>query len=154
MENTYMRKALKRVLLPALQARGYTGSAADLRRASDDSLDLLAIQFGKYGGQFILEFARRERGPLHASWGEVIPEEKLTVAHVMVTRRARLQQVDAPPDDTFRGFRFAGFGDDRARYDALALHVAALLPQVDAWLERGSVGEHVFPLGGVRPAPV
>lgn len=152
-ENEQMRKAIKRILLPALQSRGYVGSASDMRRASEGGLDLLAIQFAKYGGQFILEFARRERGPLHASWGEVIPEDKLTVAHVRPTMRARLQRIDAPADDTFRGFCFAGYGDDRARYDALAMHVTALLSQVDDWLDRGSAGDHVLPLGGPPASP-
>lgn len=74
-EGDLMRKALKRALLPELKLLGFDGTSSSFQRKSDKALDLLSIQYWKYGGQFILEFARRERGDLHTSWGEVIPEE-------------------------------------------------------------------------------
>ena len=145
-EGDLMRKALKRELLPQLKLHGFVGATSSFQRKSDNTLDLLSIQYWKYGGQFILEFARRERGELQTSWGEVVPEEKLDVAHVRPTRRARLQRNDEVFEELFRGFKFEGFGEDQAKYDALAKQVASLLPQVNAWLETGVSGENVHSL--------
>ncbi len=46
---------------------------------------------------------------------------------------------------TFAGFSFAGFGEDVAKYERLALRVASDLPQVDAWLLRREVGPDTVP---------
>lgn len=138
-----MRKALKRLLLPELNRLGFRGSTSKFQRTSSDWLDLLSIQYWKYGGQFILEFARCERGALHTSWGEVIPEEKLEVAYVGPSQRARLEQRGPTSGEGFRGFKFSGFGEDTARYEALAAEVTALLPQVEEWLTNGTAGEHI-----------
>ena len=140
-----MRKALRRHVLPALAAMGFTGKASHFQRAGDAHLDLLSIQYWKYGGEFILEFARTQRGDLHTSWGDVVPEAKLEVAYVAPSSRARLVQSPRGGASGFGGFRFDAFGEDAAAYDALARDVAALLPQVDAWLERREAGSHVRP---------
>jgi hypothetical protein len=142
-EGDLMRKALKRFLLPEVKRLGFSGSASKFQRTSTDWLDLLSIQYWKYGGEFVLEFARRERGALHTSWGEVIPEERLDVAYVNPLQRARLEQRGPASEEGFRGFKFSGFGEDIARYEALASEVAALLPQVDEWLQSGTAGEHI-----------
>ncbi|SDX45614.1 hypothetical protein [Thiocapsa roseopersicina] len=112
-------------------------------RLRDDALDLLSIQYWKNGGSFILEFGRRGRGPLQTAWGPVIPEESLDVVYLPVRDRARIQERDAPPDDTFAGFSFAGFGEDVAKYERLALRVARSFPQVDAWLSRREIGPDI-----------
>ena len=138
-----MRKALRKQLVPALHSMGFTGTTSRFQRASAEWLDLLSIQYWKYGGQFILEFARRERGPLHTSWGETIPEEKLDVAYVDPAKRARLEQRGETAGEGFRGFQFREFGEDAERYQALASQVASLLPQVDQWLETRSAGSHI-----------
>ncbi|MFB1486460.1 MULTISPECIES: hypothetical protein [unclassified Thiocapsa] len=67
------------------------------------------------------------------------------VAYLPVGDRARLQERDAPPDDIFAGFSFAGFGEDVTKYERLALRVASDLPQVDAWLSRREVGPDIAP---------
>jgi hypothetical protein len=147
-EGDLMRKAFRKHLVPALVAAGFVGKSIHFMRLRDDSQDLLSIQYWKYGGSFILEFGRRDRGPLHTAWGPVIPEESLEVAYLPVGDRARLQERDAPPDDTFAGFSFADFGEDVAKYERLALRVASDLPQVDAWLSRREVGPDIAPFSG------
>ena len=147
-EGDLMRKALRKHLFPALAAAGFVGKSIHFMRLRDDSQDLLSIQYWKYGGSFILEFGRRDRGPLLTAWGPVIPEESLEVAYLPVRDRARLQERDAPPDDTFAGFSFTGFGEDVAKYEQLALRVASDLPQVDAWLSRREVGPDIAPFAG------
>ncbi|RKT37858.1 hypothetical protein BDD21_5368 [Thiocapsa rosea] len=143
-----MRKALLKHLLTALAAAGFVGKSIHFMQLRDDAQDLLSIQYWKYGGSFILEFSRRDRGPLHTAWGPVIPEESLEVAYLPVADRARLQERDAPPDDIFAGFSFADFGEDFAKYERLALRVAGYLPQVDAWLSRREVGPGIAPFTG------
>jgi hypothetical protein len=139
-EDALMRKALKKVLFPELRNLGFSGNGWDFQRASG-TLDLLSVQFGKYGGEFILEAARRARGDFHASWGEVFPETGITVAHTPPSDRARLH--DPSSTEGLRGFSFSAFGDDPAEYEALAKHVAELLPQLDVWLNTGNASAHV-----------
>jgi hypothetical protein len=110
-----------------------------------DHQDLLAIQYHKYSGSFILEFGRRERGPLQTSWGPLVPEEKLDVMYLPPTQRARLQETDANAKDIFAGFSFQEFGEDSSKYEALARLVTELLPQVDVWLSSGEKSANVPP---------
>ena len=146
-EGDLMRKALKKILLPELARIGFIGTSSNFQRRSAENLDLLSIQYWKYGGQFILEFARSKRGVLNTSWGEVVEEENIGVAHISPLQRARLQQSLEASEELFRGFKFSGFGEDLAKYSALAIEVSSLLPQVNAWLESGAAGKNVHTLG-------
>jgi len=141
LEDTLVRKSLKKFLLPALKDMGYNGKGWEFQRQSS-SLDLLSVQFWKYGGQFILEAARQPRGDLHTSWGEVVPESQLTVAHAPTLKRARLGPVEGAGDSWFV---YSAFGDDQSRFDALARRVTELLPQLEHWLNTKEVGTHVRP---------
>lgn len=147
-EGDLMRKALRKHLLPALVAAGFSGRTNHFMRLLPAAQDLLSIQYWKYGGSFVLEFGRRERGPLHTSWGPVVPEDELQVAYLPVGDRARLQDRNAPRDDVFGGFSFAGFEEDTARYEALGARVAGCLPQVEAWLSTRARGPDVFTFSG------
>jgi len=150
-EGELMRKAIKRHLLPALERLGFTGTSSKFQRLLPESQDLLAIQYFKYGGSFILEFGRRERGSLHTGWGPVVPEEKLEVIYLPVTLRGRLQETEAETeaeaDILFAGFSFRDFGEEVDTYDKLAKRVAGLLPQIDAWLSTGAKGPNVHTFG-------
>lgn len=130
-EGNLMRKALRKHFLPEMLRLGFVGTRSSFQRLGSDFLDLLSIQYWKYGGEFILEFARRERGDLITSWGELVPESKLEVAYVNPLNRARL--VRATNTSNFGGFQFGTFGNDVAAYDVLAARVAALLVQADNW---------------------
>ena len=143
-----MRKALRRHVIPELHRRGFTGKSAAFQRLGDDFQDLLSIQFWKYGGEFILEFARRGRGPLATSWGEVVAEEKLDVAYVSPTSRGRLEQRGPATGQYLQGFDFSGFGEDIESFEGLARQVAGLLAQVDEWLRTQKQGEHVRSFSG------
>jgi hypothetical protein len=141
-EGELMRAALRKRLVPALVSMGFTGKSSCFQRRMG-ALDLIDIQYWKYGGEFILEFARAGRGDLKTSWGELVPEEKITVAHTSPLDRARLEQRGAMSGEHLRGFSFASFGEDREKYESLASEVASLLPQVEQWFETGRVGTHV-----------
>ena len=142
-EGDLMRKAIRRHLVPALAGIGFSGKSSNFQRLLPHHQDLLAIQYHKYGGAFILEFGRRERGHLQTSWGPIVPEDKLEVMYLLPTQRGRLQEAESQAQDLFSGFSFQGFGEDLGKYEALARRVAALLPQVDAWLATGSKGPNV-----------
>jgi len=142
-----MRQELRKVVLPGLEALGFGGKGLHFQRRREEALDLLDFQYWKYGGEFILEFAHRERGDLTTSWGDVVPEEKITAAHIPPLMRARLEQRGTLTGEHLRGFVFAAFGVHCVKYESLAREVASLLQQVDEWLRTGKVGSHVHVLG-------
>jgi hypothetical protein len=144
-ETSLIRRAIRRHLLPALDGFGFHGGASSFRRVLPDCLDLLSVQFWKHGGEFILEFARCQRGDLTTAWGETVPEARLEIAYVSPLARARLVKDTPHSTSGFFGFEFAGFGEDGPAYDALVQSVASLLPQVDAWLVSGAVGANIRP---------
>lgn len=141
-----MRKALKRHWLPTLARLGFIGATSTFQRLEPDAQDLLSLQYWKYGGEFILEFARRRRGSFTTSWGAVVPEEKMEVTYLNPLDRARLQQIEPLAGEHLHGFRFSAFEDDFAKYEALAGQVAMLMPAVDAWLRNGTRTEQIHPL--------
>ena len=142
-EGDLLRKSLRRFVIPELVRLSFVGKTSSFQRTGLDFLDLLSVQYWKYGGEFILEFGRRERGDLLTSWGVLVPEAKIDVAYVNVLQRARL--VRDTRAEGFRGFRFEGFGEDTSAYDSLAEYVATLLPQVDTWLNSREVGPNISP---------
>ncbi|WP_136419982.1 DUF4304 domain-containing protein [Herbaspirillum sp. ST 5-3] len=145
-EGDLIRRELKKHVIPRLEELGFSGKGLYFQRKRE-VLDLLDFQYWKYGGEFLLEFASCELGDLKTSWGEIVPENKITVAHISPLKRARLQQQGPTRGKNFGGFAFEGFADDQERYESLARQVAMLLPQVDLWLRIREVGSHVHVLG-------
>jgi hypothetical protein len=143
-----MRKALRKELLPALKRLGFVGKTSDFQRHREPILDLLSIQWGRYGGEFILEFGSCATGPLQVPWGEAIAEAKITVVHVNPLRRARLVPAVPSQGTQLHGFFSGSFGEDATQYQALVSSVSPLLEQVVAWLDSGVVGPNIRPLGG------
>lgn len=141
-----MRRALKRYWLPEMARLGFAGKSSTFQRFDGDFQDLLTLQYWKYGGEFILEFARRPRGDFITSWGPVIPEEKLDVAYLNPLSRARLAQRGPAAGPNLQGFDFASFGEDTAKYEAMAQTLVALMPEVDEWLRSGRQGAHIHVL--------
>lgn len=139
-----MTAALKRELVPALLGRGFTGAYPRYRRETATTIEFVAIFYDKPGTRFFLEFGAHARGDKQTSWGEVVPEAKLTLEHVALDRRARLQ-VRGGRGSTSEDWFDCRF-DAEAQCQALAAQVAALLPQVEAWLERDELGPNVSPV--------
>jgi hypothetical protein len=65
----------------------------------------------------------------------VVPEEKLNVAYLSPTQRARLEQRGPTSGENLRGFKFSEFGEDAVMYETLAAQVVMLLPQIEEWLQ-------------------
>jgi len=143
-----MRRALKQRFVPKLDQLGFAGRANSFQRILPNAQDLLSLQHWKYGGEFILEFARRERGALVSSWGKTVSEEEIEVAYIDPRHRARLEQVGPSAGAHLQGFDFSSFGTEFSKYEALANQVAELLADVDAWLRERRPSQHVRTLGG------
>lgn len=142
----HMSAALKVELVPALKAGGFDGTFPRYRRVRPAAIELLAIFYDKAATCFFLEFGAHERGDKHASWGEVVPESKLSLEHVGFQRRARLRARCSGGSLANDWFAFGAFSEE-SQFRELAASVANLLPQVEQWLERGTVGTNVSPNG-------
>jgi Domain of unknown function (DUF4304) len=134
-----MLQRLQQRLVPALRELGFSGSLPHFARIRRDSLDLLSVQFDKWGGGFVVEIARVPPEGL-PGWTEV-PLEKLTSYHLPLTARARLQQSRRPLTEGW--FRYdhgrpqwkfwARQLSEDEQQDRAVLEVLRLLPQAEAW---------------------
>lgn len=142
-----MTAALKRRLIPALTATGFDGRFPRYRRVRGDVIHLLMIAYDKAAESFFLEFGAHPRGDKHTTWGEIVPEDKLLLEHVLFQQRARLQERCDGGSLPDQWFRFAECGEDDDAYDRLAAQVAGMLPQMEAWFMGGGGGLNVSPNG-------
>ena len=122
-----MLAELKRVFVPALRKRGFTGSLPHLRRVSARGIDLLTVQFDRNGGGFVVEVSRCAADGLVTHWGKHIPPSKVTAHDVHPNERKRIGSADPQADDHW--FRFDGGGNvQRAATDAIGS-----LSDADVW---------------------
>lgn len=135
------RIILKRTLVPELEAEGFQGKFPEFQRIERGELQLLSIVFDKYGGGFFLEFSNCPLGDMETSWGEVVAERELTVAHTPFESRARLQQKGDRNSLTEDWFRYDKLSADEL--ERLVLHVVDLLPQINDWLRAKKVGRNI-----------
>ena len=115
------------------------------QRKRDGRLELVNWVADKWGGGFFLEFAKFDVGDLHTSWGEIVPEAEIEVAHTDPATRARLLATTSSSASPSDYFRFESFADDWTKCEDLITEVVSLLPQVMAWFEHGMVGPNVYP---------
>ena len=120
-----MNAALRRHLVPALRARGFRGSLPHFRRVLANRIDLLTVQFDKWGGGFIVEISHCGPQGVTTHWGKQIPPAKVT-AHDL-NHRHRLGAPAAGEDG--RWFRY----DDGTTAEAAALAATAMLNEADQW---------------------
>jgi hypothetical protein len=132
---------MKRTLVPILESEGFQGTFPEFQRVDCGSLQLLSIQFDKNGGGFFMEFCNHPPGDLETSWGEIVPERNITVAHTPVESRARLQQTGNRNSLAEDWFRYENLSTDEV--ERLAKHVAELLPQISDWLREKKIGENI-----------
>jgi Domain of unknown function (DUF4304) len=141
-----MTAALKLELVPMLKAQGFAGMFPRYRRNRPAAVQFLAIFYDKTATHFFLEFGSHERGNKQTSWGEVVPESKLTLEHVRFDHRARLQARGGGGSVAADWFAFGSLSESEQFRD-LAASVARLLPQIEAWSEVGAVGPNISPNG-------
>jgi hypothetical protein len=92
-----MNAGLKRVLVPCLRARGFTGSLPHFRRRRPTRIDLLTVQFFSGGGSFVVEVASCAPTGHRLSWKHVEPTK--ATAHQVHRPRPRLGGPDFPAGD-------------------------------------------------------
>lgn len=127
-----MLAVLQETLVPALRARGFSGRLPHFRRPGAERIDLLAIQFDKYGGGFVVEIAKcPPEGVRHAD-GSWTGPERVTARDVV--RRLRLGAATESGD---HWFRYDGVLDrlrGSRRFARCAQAVVALLDrQAEPW---------------------
>ncbi|HSQ30426.1 MAG TPA: DUF4304 domain-containing protein [Gemmatimonadaceae bacterium] len=121
-----MIAALRRVLVPELRRRGFVGSFPHFRRVRPTRIDLLTVQFSRWGGEFVVEIAHAPPTGVTMHWGEVVPPTKVTAHDVMPRRRLGT----SPGQDDY-WFKFAE-AREPATFDQVA---AQLLPFLESQAE-------------------
>ena len=140
-QNQVARKILKKHLVPTLKTEGFHGTFPDFQRHEDGNLHLLSVVFDKNGGGFFLEFSRHPSGDFESSWGDVISEKDLTVAHTPFESRARLQQNGHQNSLSEDWFRYEKMSE--SQIETVVHYVSSLLNQVNDWLRENRVGRNV-----------
>jgi len=73
MKRDEMISSLKSVFVPALRERGFKGSLPHFRRPMQDRIDLLTIQFDRWGGGFVIEISKCAPEGITMPWGNIFP---------------------------------------------------------------------------------
>jgi hypothetical protein len=131
-----MDVALKAFVVPALRSRGFKGSLPHFRRSSTEGIDLITVQFDKWGGGFVIELARCSAAGFVTSWGKEIACNKVSAWDLPFSWRHRVMPGSSGgPDDWFR------FEDGRA--SKAAEQVLDRLSEIEVWFaaDRASNGE-------------
>lgn len=141
-----MRAALKRVVLPELRARGFSGELPHLRRLVPDATHTFTVQVSRWGGELIVELGRAPAGPYVTASGEAIAPDALQAFHMRDGDRARLRAVPNVLREVW--FSYKVTLRDRVRrllarvvgrvsapdpFERAARQVLLLLPECDRW---------------------
>jgi len=130
MKRDDMISSLKKVFVPALRERGFKGSLPHFRRPLEDRIDLLTIQFDRWGGGFVIEISKCPPVGITLLWGEHVPPNRVRAWDVNPPYRPRL---GAPrPQDDGHWFRF----DDGTPTDKVATLAVSYLREADEWWGR------------------
>ncbi len=86
-----MNRALKAIAVPKLRQLGFKGSFPHFRRVRHDHVDLVVLQFNKYGGSFVAEIARLASDELASHyWNPGLSLSNATVYDASAIKRHRL----------------------------------------------------------------
>jgi hypothetical protein len=77
-----MDLTIKEIVIPVLKEQGFKGSFPHLRRKNEDNIDLITLQFNRWGGSFVVEVAICPLEGITMDWGEEIKPNKVTAHHV------------------------------------------------------------------------
>lgn len=146
-----LRKSFKSILEPAMANAGYVVDYPNFRRDREGTLDVVDIQFWKEGGAFIINMARYV-GPLGGPSGFSVPREKIEIGMLPALRQDRIGPTKSQPMEKLVGwFKFDEIWDDRDALNRLCKEVVILLPQLEAWLEDGSITPNISPESSTHP---
>lgn len=97
---------LKRVVVPRLRERKFTGSFPHFRRPDENGIQLLTFQFDKNGGGLVIEIARCPSVGTTTHWGKQIPPSKVTAWDLHPNDRERIKPKSGAGTDSW--FRYEG----------------------------------------------
>ena len=121
-----MNRALQKEFVPHLRQRGFTGSLPHFRRLGE-RVDLLTVQFDRYGEGFVIEVARCPTTGVTTHWGQHISAGNVTARDLHPNNRRRLGS-PAPGHDG-HWFRF----DDGTACIAVARSAVEFLDEAELW---------------------
>src|SRR5579872_4301490 len=127
MKNDKMISSLQKLFVPALRERGFKGSLPHLRRPMKDRIDLLTIQFDKWGGGFVIEISNCAPEGIVMPWGEHIPPSRVKAWDVYPPNRPRLGS--PKPGEDGHWFRFDGWTGT----DKVARQAVSYLQEAEQW---------------------
>jgi len=122
-----MIASLKNVFIPALRERGFKGSVPHFRRIMQDRIDLLTIQFDKWGGGFVIEISNCSPKGIVMPWGKHILAGRVRAWDVYPPNRRRLGS--PKPGEDGHCFRFDGWTGT----DKVAQQAVSYLPEAEQW---------------------
>jgi len=121
-----MISALKRIVVPSLRGRGFSGSFPHLRRLMPDRIDLFTFQFDRHGGGFVIEIGQCGPAGVTTHWGKQILPNKVKAWDLHPDNRQRLQPGSGSGTDSW--FRFDFYG-----VDTTAESVLPFLERTETW---------------------
>src|SRR5262245_15739629 len=135
MSRNAIETALRKRFVPELRSRGFHGSLPHFRRTLPDRIDLLTVQFDKWGSRFVVEIARCGPAGVTTHSGQEIPPDKVSAHDVPPGARHRLGS--PAPGEEGRWFRF----DDGTPVEAVVDAASAMLEEADRWWEEHAMRE-------------
>ncbi len=112
-----MDAALRETVVPVLRSKGFQGSLPHFRRFVPGAIDLLTLQFDKWGGGFVVEIARSPDTGITHPWGKHVPPKKVTACDLPFEQRLRIQPGSGSSTDDW--FRFDNGSVERTARDVL-----------------------------------
>ncbi len=128
---------LSKIVVPELVNIGFTGTFPNFRRKQESLLSFVSFQFNKYGGSFVVEFARTndiDKDLPEFAKNENIPFENLQGAYFSFAKnRIRLK----PRNQLFsHWFSYKNFNNEN-QFEKLAQQVEKLLPIGEKFCQTG-----------------
>jgi len=127
MKRDDMISSLKSIFVPALRERGFKGSLPHFRRPTSDRIDLITIQFDRWGGGFVIEVSKCAPEGITMPWGKHIVPSRVRAWDVYPPHRPRLGAPRLGEDGHW--FRF----DDGTPTDKAAKLAVSYLEEAEEW---------------------
>ena len=124
MNKSEMEASLKRIFVPELRDRGFKGSFPHFRRPRTNRIDLLTVQFNRWGGSFAIEVAICSCEGVVMHWGERITPNRVRAWDVYPPNRPRLGATNTSDDGHWFKFESTIGTDEVARQAVMYLQDA------------------------------
>jgi len=127
-----MVSSLKRLFVPVLRERGFRGSLPHFRRPMKERIDLLTVQFDKWGGGFVIEISNCVPDGLTTQWGQHVAPNRVRAWDVYPPNRRRLGS--SQPGGDGHWFRF---DEGTPTHEVAQLAVSYLREAEQRWATAG-----------------